>query len=424
MRLLPGPFRTAARGRHAGLTAALAACAALTLVVSGTAVAADHIPATRQQQVDRGRLVSAVHLTSLSASSVATELSTAGFDAGTVHYGVDTYRLVYQTVDPAGRGIVASGLLALPRGPRGALPVVSFTHGTEIDKRDAPSVTDDGFELSPPLGFASAGFATAAPDYLGLGVGPGPHPWMDVPTETTASLDMLRAAHQFAPQVHERLARTVFVSGFSQGASAAMSLARALQDHADHWFRLAALAPISGAYDFQHAEIPAMLAGQLNEQDSVVYVAYLFVAWDRLHHLYDSPREVFREPYARRVDRLFDGITPAQLVVRALPHTLDALLTTHGLAMLRHPTGPFAAALRVADGTCDWTPTVPTRLYLAHGDEQAANANSYHCQQSLRARHVSAPVVDLGTPEYQDSRHLGSNVAGTAAAIRWFLAQQ
>lgn len=406
------------------MTAALAACAALTLVASGTAVAAGHIPVHQQQRVDRGRLVSAVHLKSFSAPMVAKELSAAGFDAGTVHYGVDTYRLRYQTVDPAGRGIVASGLLVLPRGPRRALPVVSFTHGTEIDKWDAPSVTDDGFELSPPLGFAAAGFTTAAPDYLGLGVGRGPHPWMDVPSETTASLDMLRAAHQFSPQVHKRLARSVFVTGFSQGASAAMSLARALQNHADHWFRLAALAPISGAYDLRYAEIPAMLAGELNQQDSVVYAAYLFVAWDRLHHLYDSPNEVFRTPYAGRVNRLFDGTTPAQLVVQALPHTLDALLTAHGLAMLRHPTGPFAAALRVADGTCDWTPTVPTRLYLAHGDEQAANANSYQCQQSLQARHVSAPIIDLGTPDYQGSRHLGSNVAGTAAAIRWFLAQQ
>jgi hypothetical protein len=29
-------------------------------------------------------------------------------------------------------------------------------------------------------------------------------------------------------------------------------------------------------------------------------------------------------------------------------------------------------------------------------------------------------VINLGTPEYQRSRHLGSNVAGTAQIVRWF----
>jgi hypothetical protein len=28
--------------------------------------------------------------------------------------------------------------------------------------------------------------------------------------------------------------------------------------------------------------------------------------------------------------------------------------------------------------------------------------------------------VNLGTPDYQNSRHLGSNVAGTAEIVRWF----
>jgi hypothetical protein len=31
------------------------------------------------------------------------------------------------------------------------------------------------------------------------------------------------------------------------------------------------------------------------------------------------------------------------------------------------------------------------------------------------------PTVDLGTPEHFGSRHIGSNLAGTAAALEWFL---
>lgn len=48
---------------------------------------------------------------------------------------------------------------------------------------------------------------------------------------------MLRAARQFAPRRGRTLERDVLVTGFSQGASAALGLARALQDGADPWFR-------------------------------------------------------------------------------------------------------------------------------------------------------------------------------------------
>jgi hypothetical protein len=33
----------------------------------------------------------------------------------------------------------------------------------------------------------------------------------------------------------------------------------------------------------------------------------------------------------------------------------------------------------------------------------------------------NVPAGDLGTPDYQGSRHCGSNVAGTAQIVRWFL---
>jgi hypothetical protein len=63
----------------------------------------------------------------------------------------------------------------------------------------------------------------------------------------------------------------------------------------------------------------------------------------------------------------------------------------------------------------------PIRLYLATNDEQAVNANTRHCQADFTARHRQVPVIDLGTPSYQGSRHLGSNVAGTARIVRWFV---
>ncbi|MFE4972759.1 alpha/beta hydrolase family protein [Kitasatospora sp. NPDC056651] len=408
-----GRLRSARRRLNAG--AALAVLAAAT-VTTGAASADPAHPS------DRGRLVSAQQRTTLATKEdVAAALAGARYDASTVRFGVDAYRLVYRTVDPDGRPITASGLLVLPRGGEHELRTVSFTHGTTSYRSDAPSsMVTAGFVSSPALTYASAGFAAVAPDYVGLGAGPGPHPWMDVPSETTASLDMLRAARAFVSGTGRALGHDVLVTGFSQGASAAMGLARTLQAGDDRWFRLRAVAPVSGAYDFRSAELPALLDGSLEPKSSVLYAAYLLVAWNRLHHLYDSPGDVFQAPYDRTIESLFDGSHTGPQLFAGTPDTIDALLTPRGFEMLRHPTGRLAKALRVADGTCDWAPRVPVRLYAADADEQAANANTDHCEAALRSHGANAEVVDLGTPDFAGSRHLGSNVAGTAAIVRWF----
>jgi hypothetical protein len=291
--------------------AALAAAAAMTTPSPLGALprgygATSANPAASQAN-HRGELVSAVHLRTLSEAQAAAELASDRFDPGTVRYGVDTWRLVYRTIDPQGRPTIASGLLVLPRNHARRLRPVSFTHGTELFKGDAPWVATDVWGSAPAITYAAAGFAAVAPDYLGLGVGPGLHPWMDKPSETTASLDMLRVARGFVPRTGRALGQEVLVTGFSQGASAAMALARALQAGADPSFRLGAVAPISGAYDLRHAQLPAMLNGEVHPKASVIYTALLFVAWNRLHHLYDSPAEVFQPPYDRTIEQLFDG---------------------------------------------------------------------------------------------------------------------
>jgi hypothetical protein len=87
---------------------------------------------------------------------------------------VDAYRLVYCTIDPQGRPTIASSPLVPPRNHARRLRTVSFTHGTELFKGDAPSVAQDVWGSAPAVTYAAAGFAAAAPGYLGLGVGPGP----------------------------------------------------------------------------------------------------------------------------------------------------------------------------------------------------------------------------------------------------------
>jgi hypothetical protein len=429
------PTHPGRRRRHAlRVTAATACVAAVTVTALGlpAAAAVTTHPASPAAAVAgaagttdagttgaRGRIVGdPVPLRTLSAAEVRTLLLDAGFDASRAVYGVDLTRIVYRTVDPTGRPTVASGLVVLPRNGRHALTAVSYAHGSEVYRGDAPSVSDDAWTLAAPLTYASAGYAAVAPDYLGLGTGPGPHPWLDVPSEVTAQLDLLRAARTFAhPRV---LRRDVLLTGFSQGASAATGLAKALQLGADGGgpgFRPVAVAPVSGAYDFRGAELPALLRGDLHPFWSTAYTAYLLVAWNRLHHLYDSPYEVFAPTYAGTVEALFDGDHLGDEVGAGLPQSVDELLTARGRRLLEHPNPALARALRVADSTVSgWRRPVPVRLYRATGgDEQVAGANTDSARRQLAASGVPVRVVDVGPVD-----HLTSNARGTAAALAWF----
>jgi hypothetical protein len=298
------------------------------------------------------------------------------------------------------------------------LTTVFYGHGTQVFRGNAPSVTHDSWETAAPITYASAGFAAVAPDYLGLGLGPGQHPWMHVPSEVTASVDLLRAARTYTNRTGRRLGSNVLTTGFSQGASVALATAHALQDGAIPGFRLAAVAPVSGAYDFRRSEIPALLDehSKLNQQWSVAYLAVLFTSWNRLHRLYSSASEVFQDPYDRTLPGLLDGEHPGDQVLPGLPTTVDRLLTDHARAMLEHPTGRFAAALRVADATCtDWTPRVPIRLYATPTDEQAAYENTLACQAAFRDRGLRVPIVNVGNTDHADT-----NVRATADIVRWF----
>jgi hypothetical protein len=392
-----------------------------TLLLTAMAATAAGTPAVAAPVVTRGTLVTHHPIAAYeSRAQVDALLTEGGFNPGTDRYGVTLHQLIYRTIDATGHPTTASGLLVLPISDDHHLRTVSFGHGTSVYRGDAPSAGGDTFLTGPTITFASAGFAAVAPDYLGLGAGTGPHPWMDVPSETSASLDLLRAARAFVAGQGRRLDREVYAAGFSQGASAALGLARELQGGGDRWFRLAAVAPISGAYALRDAEIPAVFTPEVVPRLAAAYMAYLLTSYDRLHDIYRDPRDVFAAEYAGIGD-LFDASHPGAEVLAGVPESVGDLLTARGRELLEHPNARFAAALREADSVCEWAPAVPVRLFLSPGDEQAVNANTTACRSSFAARGVRVPVVDVGVDRsYSGMVHEGSELLAVPHITRWF----
>ncbi|MFI6996678.1 hypothetical protein [Nocardia sp. NPDC050175] len=181
-------------------------------------------------------------------------------------------------------------------------------------------------------------------------------------------------------------------------------------------FGLAALAPISGPYDVQHVETPAGLDGRVAPASAVFYFAYWVTSMNRIYHLYDNPTEAFQEPYADKVDGLFDGEHDETAISTALPATPDQLLTPQFIALAQNPTGATLKAMTDSDGTCDWTPRVPVHLYAATGDHNVAFANAEHCLQALHSD--NATLQDLGNID-----HTATAKTALPQILTWFQQQ-
>jgi pimeloyl-ACP methyl ester carboxylesterase len=386
---------------------------AAALLLAGLAVAPVAVAGERHTG-PRGSLVAVTPVADRDAAQVRKFLAGRDVAADPVRYGVRAYRLTYRTVDPYGRPMTATGLLTLPKGGAHRLDLVSDTHGTMVNRVYAPSAGED-FGRIPSYLHAGAGRAVAAPDYLGLGEGPGLHPYMDTASSVTASVDMLRAARTAAHRLGRPLTGDVYATGFSQGGQVAMALGKALEQGTDHHFRLKALAPVSGPYDLAGQEVPGLYDGRVNDTSGVLYISYWLVAQNRLHPIYKDPSEVFRAPYASRVKALFDGNHEEEDVIKSLAPSVKQLLTPAFYERLRHPSGPLLDAMRSADHTCDWKPDVPVRLYAGDNDTDVPIGNTRTCADTLAGQGARVRVVDQGAVD-----HFGSFAVSAPEVVRFF----
>jgi hypothetical protein len=194
-----------------------------------------------------------------------------------------------------------------------------------------------------------------------------------------------------------------------------MALGKALQQGADRHFRLRALAPVSGPYDLEGQEMPALFDGRVNDVSGVLYITYWLVAQNRLHPLYKDPSEAFRTPYASRAESLLDGSHEQEDVIRGLAPSVRQLLTPAFYDRLRHPSGAVLDAMRGADHTCAWKPDVPVRLYAADDDTDVPIGNTRTCARTLAGQGTRVRVVDQGAVD-----HFGSAVVSAPQVVRFF----
>lgn len=400
-------------GEHAASRVSLACCVGLLLAVTSLACAAGAPLTVPDAGGDRGP-GTAVSVEPLDAYRVWT-LKALVWWVGLskqlpVEHGIDRYRLIYRTTDPAGDPVEASGLLALPRNATPSA-VVSYQHGTRTQRADVPSTAGSQEGLLVAAVFAGHGAVAVAPDYVGLGQSHDPHPYLDAANAARNTVDLLRAARSVVEAHGIAWPQRLFLTGFSQGGQATVATHRLLEREPVDGLRVAASAPIAGPYQILSVSFPHALTGATPNHS--LYLAYLTQAYARIHaQPLDS---VFREPWAERAPGLFDGAHDGDAVIAALPSNPREMFRADFLERYEAGEASWYTRALGANETHDWRPRAPLRLYYGELDLDVTPKEALAAADHMRALGADVTAVSVGRYDHDGS------VLPAAVKIRaWF----
>lgn len=363
---------------------------------------------------ERGKLLSATELSSLSPAQIQAIYGQVGVPLP-AQSGVRLFKLSYETVSPFNVQTVASGLVLMPQNSKGALPMVSYQHGTILARNEVPSAMQ-GLERVIGIALASGGYLATLPDYIGLGDSPGLHPFVHAKSEATAAIDLLRATRIFCSSNAVALNGQLFLIGYSEGGHATMAMHRELEALHTNEFTVTASAPMAGPYDLSGVMVNDFLSGR--SMPNPYYLFYLVAAYQSVYEFADSLAEILASPYDQTLPALLDGRHDGSEINRAMGSSVPTkILKPEFLAAFKtDPNHPMRLALREND-LYDWTPKAPMRLYHCDGDQDVVFANSQSAYDSFVRR--GATQVELVNPFPTAGHGTCAPIALLAAKI-WF----
>ena len=332
---------------------------------------------------DRGDIISTIQLATRNLNNnqiyIDNELSstlTEQFSLDPVEYGYWLFKITYETVDILGNVHEATGSVAFPRvdfplTPSHAFPMLSYQHGTVVEKS---SVTSESGIWILPAFLSGSGYVYIEPDYLGLGDSEGMHPYQIKEPYGTAVVDLLRAVKNFS-YTDDRFAVNdqLFLVGYSEGGYATMASHQIIErDYSDE-FNLTASFPMAGAYDMSGIMVDIMLA--FEPYGEPFYFPYVLFAYA------DSYPEIgtvnnYLYPEYWELTNMFNGYTSSTEINSFMPSIPMNIMIEDSIASFQNNVNhPLKIALE-NNNLWNWNPVAPIYLFHGIGDELVPFENS------------------------------------------------
>ena len=322
-------------------------------------------------------LLSADHIRDLSVTQVDSLLGTSG------PYGVTLYRVVYTLLDHNDQLDTVSGLFAAPIDPAFESSLVIYNHGTTQEKSDVPSNLRAG--MSESVGFASNGFVTAAPDYVGMGDMTGFHPYVHAETEALAGLYFIDIAYEIMGDLNISARGELFIAGYSQGAHASMALQKMIETEFSGDIAVTACAHGSGPYSIGEVMRELIIADETYLP--VGFVPYFIIGYQEAYgDLYTDLEEIFKPTYIPMIELFVAG--DLDLTELSTQMALTIFLQTGAVfpkamlqdsivdrLILNDDNDRLIQYLR-ENNTYNFQASIPTRLYYCEADDIVPFENS------------------------------------------------
>ncbi|MTI31155.1 T9SS type A sorting domain-containing protein, partial [Xanthovirga aplysinae] len=285
---------------------------------------------------------------------------------------IEIYKVNYQTEDFHGNPILASGAVLFPKVDC-SLPMLTYNHGTVFDRDMVPSRMSgaQGIEFAYPVVFAGGGYMVVAPDYIGLGDGPGFHPYVDSKTGAAATIDNMRAARELSNILGKELNEEVFLTGYSQGGHASIATLKEIQEYYSDEFHVKYAAPGSGPYDLSGTEFDFIMYNP--EYPTREYILYIIATCQQNYgNLYTDISEVLKPEYVDLYNTHILGQT-GEVDWVPLPWT-ELFLPGVYEEIRDNKDNPLRQCLSLSDNY-NWQNQYPTEYYYTTADEQV----DYEC---------------------------------------------
>jgi len=287
-------------------------------------------------------------------------------------YDVDVYRVVYNTRGVDGNPIEASGAILVPSGIENP-GLLSIQHATIFNNDEAPSVDRNNIlqgivsVTTRKAVFASAGYVSFLPDYLGYGItGDQLHPYQQAETLASASYDMLFAGLEFLDQRDIQFAgENVSLMGYSEGAYATLALAEKIESR-NNGLDLGLVSMGAPIFDLT-ATMDYIIENLEEPMECVACYAYFLYTYHQLYNFTRPLSDYFQSPYAGRIaDGLFSGENSSGFVQSQMPdEAVDLFNPSFIVRYLDGGESELRAA--VAENDLFYVPIAD--VLLVHGDE-------------------------------------------------------
>ncbi|MEI7830241.1 MAG: lipase family protein [Prolixibacteraceae bacterium] len=331
--------------------------------------------------------------------------------------GVKVYVVTYNTTFGT-KKLVASGVVCIPDGGI-SYPMLSFQNGTNTVYINAPSANVANYNVQLISGFAATGFVVVIPDYLGFGSSKEVfHPYLHKESTVTSILDLFRAVKEmsYKADLNMKLNSDLYLMGYSQGGLSTLQLHQAIETRYSTEFNLKAVGCGAGPYNLSQLTETIVAASTFPQP---YYIAYIMKGFKSAAVFTNPYADIFNEPYASRIDGLFDGINSGGAINNQLTTNMVQLFTSEFRTTMN--TNAKFQVMRdalVASSVTAWKIKAP--LILTHGqaDTDVSPLMSSQLYADLIKLDPALPVTYIPLPGMD---HSTASAPSLVAFVKRFL---